>query len=320
MVNASLRQLRAFTLVAREKSFTRAADRLHVSPSALTIAIKELETEVGLRLFDRTTRTVALTQQAVAFLPVAERLLDEIGRALEDLRSVAERKKGLVIVAASASAIASIIAPAIGVLTRDHPEIAVRVFEDTTESIAERVLNGEVDYGITTLVHPIEGIAEQLLLRDRVGVIMSSRHRLAKEEGPLAVADVGSNPVIALMKGAGIRDLVAQQPMLAKLLSRPTVEVSNASILFDFVARNVGIAFASALALRIAPQRNIAYRPLESPVIMREVYFLRARNRMLSPAATALAERVLMEIRRLRLGKHIEVEPGVEIRRLVGTT
>lgn len=320
MLNVSLRQLRVFTLIAREKSFTRAAERLHVSPSALTITIKELESEVGMRLFDRTTRTVDLTPQAVAFLPVAERLLDEIGRALDDLRSVAERKKGLVVVAAAASAIASIIAPAIGVLTKDHPEIAVRVFEDTTESLAKRVLNGEVDFGITTLVHPIEGIDEQLLLREPVYVIFSSRHRFAREEGPLAVADVGSCPVITLMRGAGIRELVAQQPALAKLLSRPTVEVSNLSTLLDLVARNVGIAFTSALASTAAPQRNIAYRPLKRPVIMREVYFLRARNRTLSPAATALAERVLVEIRGLRLGKDIEVELGVEIGDLVGTT
>src|SRR5262245_59626518 len=122
MVNVSLRRLRAFTLIAREKSFTRAAERLHVSPSALTITMKELETEVGMRLFDRTTRTVDLPPQAVAFLPVAERLLDEIGRALDDLHSVAERKKGLVNVAAGAAIIATVIAPAIGVLAKDHPE------------------------------------------------------------------------------------------------------------------------------------------------------------------------------------------------------
>src|SRR5262249_4263615 len=160
---------------------------------------------------------------------------------------------------------------------------------DTTESLAKRVLNGEVDFGIITLLHPIEG-NEQLLMRDRVGVICSSRHRFAKEEGPLAVSDIGSCPVITLMRGAGIRELVAQQPTLAKLLSRPTVEVSNLSILFDLVARNVGIAFVSALASKAAPQRNITYRPLKRPVIMRENYFLRARNRTLSPAATALAE------------------------------
>src|SRR5262249_8422226 len=135
MLNVSLRQLRVFTLIAREKSFTRAAERLHVSPSALTITIKELESEVGMRLFDRTTRTVDLTPQAVAFLPVAERLLDEIGRALDDLRSVAERKKGLVVVAAAASAIASIIAPAIGVLTNDHPAIPVPLFPATTATL-----------------------------------------------------------------------------------------------------------------------------------------------------------------------------------------
>lgn len=320
MLNVSLRQLRAFAWVAREKSFTRAAERLHLSPSALTIAIKELEAEVGMRLFDRTTRTVDLTPQAVAFLPVAERLLEEFGRSLDDLRSVAERKKGLVVVAAAWSVIASIISPAIGVLVKDHPNIAVRVIEDTTESLANRVLNGEVDFGITTLVHAIDGIDERLLLRDRMGVVFHSRHPFAKEQDPITGAEVGSYPIIALTQGAGVRELLVQQPIIAKLLSRPAVEVSSPSTLFDLVARNVGIAFVSALASRAAPQRNIAYRPLKAPVIRREIYFLRAHNRTLSPAATALAQRALAEMRRLRLGNEIDVERDLEIGDLVGAT
>jgi len=242
MTNVSLRQLRAFVLVAQERSFTRAASRLHVSPSALTITIRELEAEVGMRLFDRTTRAVDPTPQALAFQPVAERLLEELGRAFGDLRSFAERRKGFVAVAAAATMITFIIAPAIAALSKAYPAITVRVIEDHTESLAKRVLDGEVDFGLTTLVRPIDGIDARLLLQDRLGVIFSDQHALAKRRDAVGLSDIEGAPLVSLVAGAGIRDLVDQQSRLAMALPRPSYEVSSISALHSLVGRNVGVA------------------------------------------------------------------------------
>jgi DNA-binding transcriptional LysR family regulator len=306
----SLRQLRAFVMVAQQRSFTRAASRLHVSPSALTITIRDMEREVGMRLFDRTTRAVTPTPQALAFKPVAERLLEEFGRALGDLRSFADRRKGFVAVAAASSFIAFIIAPAIASLAKEHPAITVRVVEDTTESLAKRVLDGEVDFGITTLLRPFNGIDARLLLRDRLGVICSDRHALAEDRGWIGLSDIAGAPLISLTAGAGIRDLVEQQPRLAALLPRPVYEVSSISALYSLVARNVGVALVPALTARAAARSGIAFRPLKQPVVFRELFFLCAHGRTLSPAAAALAERVLAEVYELRQDENIKVNAG----------
>ena len=318
MINVNLRQLRAFLSIAREGSFRRAAERLHVSPSALTLTIKELETEIGMRLFDRTTRSVTATPQAAAFLPIAERLLSDFGRALDDLHAVAERKRGLVAVAAPGSIITFVLAPALSALVKDHPAIQCRVIDDTTSSLIKRVLDGEVDFGITTLLHPVEGIDAILLIRDRLGVVFSNRHPFAREKGPLAAADLAPSRLISLATAAGIGNLVDQQPKLAARLTRSNVEVSNAQALHSLVARDVGIGLVPALTARAATYSNIGFRPLAKPVVMREVFFLRARNRTLSPAATALAERVLAEINKLPTDTEIKRETDIKLDDLMG--
>jgi DNA-binding transcriptional LysR family regulator len=254
--NIGLRQLRAFVTVAHERSFTRAAARLHLSPSALTASVREMEREIGLRLFDRSTRSVELTAHAAEFLPVAQRLIDELGHALDDLCAVAEQKKGLVVVGATASFITVVLAPALAVLARKHPGIAVRVVEDTSENLASRIMSGELDFGITTLWRPLRGMATTLLLRDRFGVLASRAHPLAAAAGPLEWPTLRSHPLISLEADAGITQQLYRHPELSSLLVAPAYEASSASVLHALVTNDVGIAIVPALmapALHPAP-------------------------------------------------------------------
>jgi DNA-binding transcriptional LysR family regulator len=96
--NITLRQLRAFRAVGHEGSFTRAAARLRLTQSALSIAVQSLEAELGLRLLDRSTRSVTPTLHGLRLLGLADRVLDELERGVEDLRAHAERARGQVAV------------------------------------------------------------------------------------------------------------------------------------------------------------------------------------------------------------------------------
>jgi DNA-binding transcriptional LysR family regulator len=94
-MNITLKQLRAFVMVAREGSFTRAADNLHVTQSTLTSSIKILESELGMRLLDRSTRSVTLTAQGAQFLPTCDRLLRELTESISEMRLTATRSSWL---------------------------------------------------------------------------------------------------------------------------------------------------------------------------------------------------------------------------------
>jgi DNA-binding transcriptional LysR family regulator len=271
-----------------------------------------------MRLFHRTTRTVDPTAQAAAFLPVVERLLTELDRSIADLRLVAERKKGFVVAAAAASVITFILAPAVSALIRAHPGIGVRVIEDTTENLAKRVLDGEVDFGITTLLYPIDGVDAHLLLQDRLGVIFAKDHKLSKSSAPVAWSEIARLPWISLPMGAGIRGLVDRHPKMAAMVQHPTYEVSNVAALQSLVASNAGVALVPALTGRLAAQGGVAFRPLGGPAIMRELYFVRARQRDMSPAASDLAERVLLQIGALRKDRNIRTNSRLTAAGLAG--
>src|SRR6185369_5922345 len=179
MKNITIKQLRAFIAVSREKNFTRAASQLGLSQSALTIAVRQLEREINLKLFDRSTRSVQLTTHAVAFLPTPGRLLQELSRALDDLSAIAARQKGNVVVAATASFLCSVLAPTVAEFTKKFPGIHIKLV-NTPENLARRVLEEEIDFGIANVWQPVQSLESHLLLEDRFGLVCPAKHKLAK--------------------------------------------------------------------------------------------------------------------------------------------
>src|SRR6478672_11014911 len=98
-MNVTLRQLRAFVAVAETGSFTAASRRLHLTPSALSLLVKELENTLAVRMFERSTRRTALTAAGLEFLPLARKVLEDLDRALSSARDLQQKKRGVVRVA-----------------------------------------------------------------------------------------------------------------------------------------------------------------------------------------------------------------------------
>lgn len=300
MRDVTIKQLRSFVMISQERSFTRAAGRLSVSQSALTIGIRDLEAELGTSLFDRTTRSVELTPQGLSFLPVAKRILDELAQGVDDLRALADLQKGRVVVIATSAIINVVLAPAVRVLAAAHPRIAVRIIEDTTDALASRVLNGEADFGITTLRRPIDDIERRLLLRDRLGLLCPKDHPLALKEGEVTWADLAPYPLASLWPESGIRAMLDNDARVARVLPRPMYEVSSISSLLDLVESGVGIGvFAGMIACPIIP-KGLVFRPIVRPTLQRELFFLKRKRRSLTPAANELANCVFDQFRKLQ--------------------
>jgi len=297
MRNVTIKQLRSFVMVSQERSFTHAAARMNVSQSALTIGIRALEAEIGMPLFDRTTRSVELTSQGLSFLPVAKRMLDELARGMDDLRSLADLQKGMVVVVATPVIITVALAPAVYALAVEHPGIAVRIIEDASESLPDRVLNGEADFGITSLRQPVDDIERQLLLRDRLGVLCPMDHPIAVKPGDLTWSDLAKFPLVSLGSETGIRAIFENEPRVARILPRPRYEVSSVSSLLALVGSGVGIGICPAIVASPVISEGLMFRPILRPVLRRELFFLKRKRRSLTPAADELANRVFDQFR-----------------------
>ena len=136
-MNFTLRELEAFLGVARFGNFTRAARSLHMSQPALTVRIRHLEDALGVRLLDRTTRSVALTQVGREFLPVVERVLGEIDAVAVNARELAGKRRGLVTVAALPSIASTLLPATVAAFKTSHPGITVRL----RDAVAQRVVS-----------------------------------------------------------------------------------------------------------------------------------------------------------------------------------
>ena len=307
-MSVTIRQLRAFVSVAHERSFARAASRLHVSPSAVTIAVRELESAIGLRLFDRSTRSVDLTPPARRFLPVIERLLDDLEHALDDLRSLADRKQGSVVVASSAGFINYALAPSVARLSLTHPGVSVRTIEDTTDSVMQRVAAAEADFGIITLWRPTDKIRAVPLLRDRFGVILPQAHPLSRTDHPLDWSAVLEMPMASLAPPAGIRAQLYEHPQLKEILQRPLYDVSSLAALQALVASGAAVAVVPWMATRLSDGHTMTFRPLRNPTIWRELFLVLNAHRTMPPAASDLLDLALTMLHQLDRSEHIRIE------------
>jgi LysR family transcriptional regulator, carnitine catabolism transcriptional activator len=296
----TLKQLRAFLSVVTERSFTRAAARLHLSQSALTLQISALESELGVKLLTRSTRSVELTPEGADLHPVIERIVDQLSRALSNAQTTSDRTAGSVAVAAGSSIISLVIAPAVVRLGESHPGISVRIIEHAGRGLASRVIKGEADFGISALSNSSPDLNSLLLLKDRFGVMCRSDHPLARKSGKITWSDLATHPFVMLARGTDTREMLATHPAIGPLLPQPSFEVASLSALFSLVERGAGFTLLPGIAALPAVRQRLVFRPIHKPPMNRELYFVSERRHSLTPAARRLAFTIVDEIRKLK--------------------
>ena len=159
LMNVSTRQLHAFLEVTRLQSFAKAAEQVHLSPSGMSMLVKELEDQVGARLFDRITRSITLTDAGRRLQPVAERVvgvLRALGAVL-DGNEAAVRSR--LLVAATPMISASLLPEVIRGFARSHPGVQVQLSDVEVGTVRQRVLDGEADIGFGFFVKPAVGLS-----------------------------------------------------------------------------------------------------------------------------------------------------------------
>lgn len=307
MNNISLKQIRAFVAVASEGSFTKAAQRLHVTQSTLTSSIKALEEEIGLQVLDRSTRSVVPTQQGSVFLPVAKRLLRDLEDALDDLQMAAERERGSVAVCAASSFITYVLTPALVQLAADYPGIHVRLTEGTTRSVAQQVLSGEADFGVTTLFETLPELDAGLLLTDAYGAVYGSGHALNEEKAPLTWNSLKPHTMVRLSQANGIRMILDREPRIASLFEDTAYEVSSVASLHALIRREFGFSVVPALAAKPLVVEGARFALLTRPAIRRKLYVVKKKGRSLSPAALSMFQAMVDAL------ENMDSDPAIDI-------
>jgi DNA-binding transcriptional LysR family regulator len=304
MRDISIKQLRAFLAVAAVRNFAQAAGRLHISASALSVSVQELESRVNVKLFERSTRSVTLTAAGAAFLPVVERLLSDFRRALEDLTTNQGMQRDRVLVSAGSSVITAILGAAIGDFRNINNNVDVRLVEDHTQTVTAKVARNEFDFGITTLWTKMPSLVTVPFLDDRLGVLVTPTHPLGRSDSPLTWKDLSGHTIVALPPGSGLRIQIELNPKISEALGRPSIEVSSAASLTALVETGTAYAVVPALLTRTLPDKTFVFRPLVRPVVWRSLFLVRTPGTQLSGAALGLLRCTNVRLKALE-GSHI---------------
>lgn len=284
--NITLNHLRTFTVVARHGSFNRAADELSRTQPAVTLAIKQLEGYVGLKLFERTTRRVAPTMAGEKFIPVAERLLREFDMAIYDVTATAECRSGHVSLSVLPSVANRLLPEIISQFTERYPDISIHLSDNNARGVQKGVEQNEVDFGIGSLWHPNSKLQFVPLMEDTFKFVCHKDHPLAQGHSEISwrqlegLSFLGTNLTHALK--------------MQRYIGNPKFESSTTTTLFAMLKANLGVTVLPSLA--IPEDDSLVSMPMVDPVETREICMILRQDWTLSPAATAIMEVLLDNI------------------------
>ncbi|KXU96461.1 hypothetical protein CR51_22990 [Caballeronia megalochromosomata] len=284
----SIRHLRAFVTVAEHRSLTRASEALFVTQSALSLTIQHLERDLGLAMFDRSTRHLDLTGAGQEFLPTAQRLLTDFDASIGAMRALGKRERGRVGVAAVPSVMALLLSEASAAFIQNFPGIDLYLREDNSEGVQQRILSGDVDFGICSPLEPDAQLTLEPLFEDTYGVVTASDHPLARVKTEISWDQLDEHRIIGFSADLGMQHQLSKTPGLSQHVREPRYQVSNTSTISTLLTRGAGVSVMSALAAQRAPLNALTFRPLKEPTISRTVGLLTRAGRSLSPAATAM--------------------------------
>ncbi|MCA0244323.1 MAG: LysR family transcriptional regulator [Proteobacteria bacterium] len=279
----TLKQLRAFDAVARTGSFTEAARALHLTQSALSVLVRELEGALGVRVLDRQTRRNHLTDAGRDFMPYVQRVLAELQDGVGSVTRLRENKRGRVRIAAPQMLACTLMPRAIGSFLAAFPGIEVKLVDTLPEQLLEILERGEVDLALGPGV-PTPGIERSTLLDDAHWLVCPPDHPLARRK-KVRWSDVRQLPFIA-----PTRDFMSDL-RLELGHSAPSVvhEVSYMTTALGMVAAGQGVTACPTYSKPLVKAWDLQMLPLVEPLFVREVFAHRLARRSLSPPAEAFA-------------------------------
>jgi LysR family carnitine catabolism transcriptional activator len=296
-MNFELRHLEAFVAVARHGSFTRAARSLNVSQPAFTVQIRQLEAGLGLRLLDRTTRSVELTQAGRELAPALERSLRELSALLASTAALPAKASGHVSVAALPSLCGRMLPTIIAAFLRKHRGIRVHLCDALGVRIPEMVKCGEVDFGLGSVQKSDPDIEFTGLFRDRMHAIFPRDNAMEKKKS-VTLQELTAFPLILMSRDSTVRAVVDRAMESIGNFGTPAYEAAYMSTALGMVRAGLGVTILPSSAVDAETGKDLVSIPVVSPSLNREIGFIQKRGRSLSPAADALIEAIRTSRRR----------------------
>lgn len=301
-MNLSTRQLRAFLQVARVGNFTRAAEQAHITQAGLSILIREMEKQLGCRLFDRTTRVVSLTPAGRRLLPVVERMVTDLDDVAAELGAEGDAARQTLRIAATPLVSSNLLPQVFASFREAHPQVSLRLFDADLRDVEAMVTAGEADVGLGFFFKAAPGLA-----REPVGRFHLMRVAPMDEAGEPGA--VGSAPwsalrsaeLVGLPPGNPIQKVIDQHLAAIGRADAQRTSFNFFGTLISMVEAGFGTAVMPTFALAACRRHRVRTDVLTKPKVGLDFYRITKRGAYETEAMQAFVatlEKALPELSR----------------------
>lgn len=288
--------LEAFVVIAELGGFNKAATQLHITQTALTRRIQKLESSLGLKLLNRTTRRVELSTVGREFLPQARAIVQDMHAAVARLTDMSRHGSGNFTLACLPSMTSFVLPRVIRRYAETHPANRIRLMDGSSHEVRDAVLGGRAEVGIAIGADKHPELLETLLFEDALCFICREPHPL-QDQAQVTWADMRDADLITVSGFTATRVVMDYQLAKHGIRLAGNYEVQHHGTAINLVAAGVGSAILPASAFQEGDRPLMRRIPLVQPTVKRRIVLLRRKDASLSPAAQAFVD----VIRKMRL-------------------
>lgn len=288
LANVNLKLLQTFLLVADESSFRIAAEKSFRSASAVSAQIRQLESQLGVALFHRTTRNVCLTADGQQLLECAQRALREVESGLRKIQEAADIRCGRVSFSCSPTIAETRLARVLAAFEKEHPGIDVSVRELTSTALFDSVRKREVDFGIGPAIDTLEFNFDPVMEDTLFALVPKRFLQTAKDVIPLTT--LATMPLLVLSRATALRGMLEDALRERNLSLTTRYEFSQAQTLISMSSAALGVAILPRVAVPSKVSASLHVLRIIEPELIRHVSVITLRGQMLSPASLRLVQ------------------------------
>ena len=291
-MHISLRQLRAFIAAVETGGFTRAAHRLHLTQSAVSMVIRQLESEVGLPLFNREGKRITPTEMGLQLVPIAKRMLDDLDRIAISASDVRQLQRGSLRFSAPDLLACTLIPPALAAFSARHPQVSVQIVDTALGDIPAAVSRGVVEFGIGPDRPSDPGVERTFFRKVAIQFVCSSTHIAARKRS-MRWSDTRDDPWICYPSTfeQDIRDAMWQNGRAQRMEDATVVEHLPTAL--ALAGHGLGVTTAPDYARALRRDLRLSFIPLVEPSIERTFYVYHRKGHLLSLAARAFLDELM---------------------------
>jgi DNA-binding transcriptional LysR family regulator len=262
-----LRQLEYFQMVSRLNSITRAAERLHVAQPSITVAIRKLEEELGVKLFDRSQKQLALTAEGTVYLQRVEDILSRVHDSVLEMNDYRTMKKGSIKIGLTPTIGAALFPFIFTKFQQAYPQLDVSIVEEGSLAVRSLLEQGELDIGVLIFSNMSPRLATIPITAGQLFVCLPPNHPFGKLFSSIPFAKLKEQPFILFKEDTYSRQLILEECAKHQFTPRIVFSSSQIETIMGLVEQGAGITFLLDAIVR--KRSTIISRPLEDPLIVK---------------------------------------------------